>query len=190
MRMFGGVEYMTAEDFPPEGQESIISGGISGAITDIGCERANKHAFLYYEEMRHNRNSDVEKIAKNTGFSKEQILQIKHYLFIDEHCLDGEYKRFTPSFEIAQSWQRLASTKEQIKPHDLTLLNHELMEVELIAKGISQSEAHIITSRKYNYPAESSEYYKSLGVKIETDKDQNSGGIKRVKKDRYWEERY
>lgn len=105
--------------------DELISGGISGAITDPDCERAKEHAKRFYEAMRHT-NSDVIRIAENTGLSREQVLMIKNYLFVDEHWLRDGLARFDPSFEIAQSWQRLAGKRENILPHDLTLLKHEI----------------------------------------------------------------
>ena len=69
-----------------------------------------------------------------------------------------DYDICTPSYEIAQSWQRLSEGK-RIQKHDLTLLKHEIMEHDLMQQGYSQAEAHIITSKEYNYSAESEEYY-------------------------------
>lgn len=166
-------------------QESI-SGGISGAITDPYSEEAEAHAELYYEEIRHFR-TDINKIAENTGFTPEQIMLVKNYLFVDEHLLDGEIKRFDPSFEIAESWQRLAFDPKNIQQHDMTLLYHELMEMELIHQGYQQSEAHEITSKDYNYPKESREYYEELGYdEKQNGSSKNSGGIKTKKN---WAER-
>ena len=59
---------------------------------------------------------------------------------------------------IAQSWQRLLEGKS-IQPHDLTLLQHEKLEYELMKNGMSQDEDHIIASSKYNYSKEAMEYY-------------------------------
>ena len=39
------------------------------------------------------------------------------------------------------------------------MLKHELMEKELMKKGMSQEEAHIVTSQKYNYDKEATEFY-------------------------------
>ena len=65
------------------------------------------------------------------------------------------------------------------------------MEMEYMAKGLSQSEAHDITSQTYNYGKESKEYYEMLDIKSNTksDKNQNSGGIKRNKSKDDWKER-
>ena len=78
---------------------------------------------------------------------------------MEKHDLGGlEKQYFYPSYEMAQSWQRLCEGKN-IQPHDLTFLKHELMEMDLIQQGYSQDEAHIMTSKKYNYDKESKEFY-------------------------------
>ena len=111
--------------------------------------------------------TDVKKIAKNVGYTEEQIQRIKDYLFMDIHNLgDGRISKFDPSYEIAQSWQRLVDGKS-IQPHDMTLLLHEMMEQELMMQGYSQGEAHILASRKYDYRKGCIEYYGS----IEEDKE-------------------
>ena len=138
--------------------------------------RALNHAELYYEEKRKN-HPDVQRIAKNTGFTIQQILMIKNYLFIDAHELDGGYRRFDESFEIAELWRRLAFDPGNIKPHDLTLLNHELMEMRLVSDGSTQDEAHTITSRKYDYARESVSYYLSIQKQVGYEEGQISGAI-------------
>ena len=51
---------------------SMISGGISGAISNPMSPEAQLHAYKYYEEIRH-RKDDIYKIAKYTGYTPEQI---------------------------------------------------------------------------------------------------------------------
>lgn len=141
-------------------QSNPISGGISGAISDTNSPEARKFAETEYGSIR-KRKVDVKRIAKNTGYSEKQIEEIKKYLFIDKHDLgDVETRRFDPSFEIAQSWNRLM--RGNAENHDLTLIKHEIFEKELISKGLSQEEAHKIASKKYNYRKESSEYYAKI----------------------------
>lgn len=48
---------------------------------------------------------------------------------------------------------------EKIQKHDFTLLDHEIMEKNLMDMGYSQDEAHRMTSQKYNYAKEAIEYY-------------------------------
>ena len=144
--------------------EMILSGGISGAITDPYSQRAQRHARMYYETIR-NAKDDVAKIAENTGFTVEQILIVKNYLFMDKHQLMDGFRRFDPSFKIAESWRRLAYDSKNIKPHDKTLLHHELEELGLVLRGVEQEKAHDIVCRHYDYPSESEEFYRQLRQK-------------------------
>lgn len=148
-------KYVDGENIDEKGYNKYIK-HVSGAITDLFSKKADDHAKLYYKEIR-KQTTDVDRIAENTGYDKDLIKDIKKYLFEDKHDIDGEIRRFDPDFAIAQSWQRLAQNK--IEDHDLTLIKHEIMERKLIAKGLTQKEAHEITSKKYNYKKESSEYY-------------------------------
>ena len=103
--------------------------------------------------------TDVERIAKNTGYSESEIQRIKNFIFMDIHDLgEGRISHFDACYEMAESWQRLIEGKN-IKPHDLTLLRHEIMENDLMEQGYTQDEAHIITSAKYNYTQEAYRYY-------------------------------
>lgn len=145
---------------PIENVRIVVCGAlIYGAITDPLCNRAQKHSEMYYEEIRH-RSTDVKMIAKNTGYAEEDINKIKNYLFMESHKLDSGYKRFDASFDIATSWQRLMENK--IEKHDITLLKHELMEMELVNNGMSQRQAHNYAENQYNYGKESNEYYDRL----------------------------
>ena len=61
------------EEFIENGGNSgiIIAGGITGGL-DPTSERATAHAIQYYESVRHMTN-DANRIAKNTGFSKDKV---------------------------------------------------------------------------------------------------------------------
>ena len=163
-----------------------ISGGISGAISNPLSPEALLHAHKYYEEIRH-RKDDVYKIAEFTGYTPEQVLKVKNFLFVETHILSKGIQRFDPCFEIAETWQRLADMHDYVQPHDKLLIPHELLEMDLINKGLSQDEAHEITSRKYNYPAESNLFYENLQNKqkavIDKAIDIVSGGTSHTKKD-------
>lgn len=134
---------------------------ISGTIISPLSLAALTHAEKYYEEIRH-RNDDVIKIAKYTGYTPEQILKVKNYLFIETHILSTGIKRFDPSFEIAESWQRLSDMQDYVQLHDKLLIPHELMEMDLITKGYSQNEAHEKTCKYFDYPKETNIFYKKL----------------------------
>ena len=163
--------------------DSVFSGGISGAIADPMSLEAQKHAELYYEEIRH-RTDDVYKIAKCTGFTPDQVLKVKNYLFVDTHILVDGIRRFDPSFEIAQSWQRMSDMQEHVTEHDRLLIPHELMEMDLVSHGISKIEAHEKTSKIYDYPRAANEYYYKLQHKINSTnmKDTISGATTHIQR--------
>lgn len=142
-----------------DGKIDISSIKISGAL-DPSSKKANKHAEQYYNSVRKMK-TDYKKIAKNTGFDVDEIKRIKNYLFIDEHDLITGRKRLDPDYMIAESWRRLIEGKN-IQPHDLTLLNHEILEYNLISSGLTQDQAHIQASKKYNYYKESEKYHAEI----------------------------
>lgn len=143
------------------GESGIIkSRAISGALNPES-KKASEHAIRYYNAVRKMTN-DAYRIALNTGYSVEEIQQIKNFIFIEKHDLGrGKLEYFDANYEMAQSWQRLIDGKN-IQPHDLTLLKHEIMERELVNLGLTQSDAHIVVSKKYNYSKESMEYYDKI----------------------------
>lgn len=132
---------------------------ITGAL-DPNSNRAIKHSEQYYESVRKMK-TDFKRIAKNTGFDENEIKRIKNYLFVDEHELLTGKKRFDPDYMIAESWRRLIDGKD-IQPHDLTLINHEKMEHELVKQGMSQDEAHKETSKIFDYDKEAKEYHAKI----------------------------
>jgi hypothetical protein len=130
--------------------------GAMGAL-DPYSNRATEHSKKYYEAVR-NRIGDPEKIAQNTEFSLEETEKIFQYIFFKEHDLGNVTERFAPNFEMAQSWQRLVDGKD-IQPHDITMLKHELYEMQLISEGLTQDQAHRKATDIFNYTKESREYY-------------------------------
>lgn len=147
----GASEQVSESDNPRQLQKDIHnSGGVSGAL-NYDDPRAKEHAERYYEEIRH-REDDIDEIANNTGYKKEEIVEIKKYLFYDIHNLDGEKKRFDPDFYMAQSWQRMAEGKN-ILDCDLMLLKHEIYEMEIKKQNpnLTHDEAHDLANEKYNY---------------------------------------
>lgn len=61
---------------------------------------------------------------------------------------------------MAESWRRLQEGKPE--PHDITLLKHEMMEKSLMTKGLSQADAHIASSKVYNYSKEAGAFYDKM----------------------------
>lgn len=139
---------------------------VTGArITNPDTKEARKWAEAYYEEIRH-KSTDYVKIAERTGITVEQAKAIKQYLFFDKNKYNELLKkreRFDPDPAIAQSWQRLAEGKN-ILSHDITMIKHELYEMEIKKKNpnMSHNDAHRLASNKYNYDKEALEYYGNL----------------------------
>ncbi|WP_273234754.1 hypothetical protein [Ileibacterium valens] len=136
---------------------------VTGArILDPDTKEAWEWAKVQYEEIRH-RTTDCMKIANKYGYKVEDIERIKDYLFLSGKyydSLEDIWRPFEPDAAIAQSWNRLSNDKSCL-PHDLTLLNHELMEMKIKDENpsIDHLEAHRRTELLYNYAKESKEYY-------------------------------
>lgn len=120
---------------------------ISGALNPLS-PKADEHATRYYESVRHMK-TDTEKISKSTGISKDKLDKIKNHVFIAEHNLIDGVRRFDPDYEMAQSWQRLIDGN--IKEQDMVLLKHEYAELRYMEKGLTQNEAHIKASHRYDF---------------------------------------
>jgi len=139
---------------------------ISGArITDTFSDEADEFAKMYYHEIR-SFSTDARKIADNLGKSETEIRRVKAYLFEEKSLVDpdtGETRRFDPDCAIAQSWQRLMIGKE-IKPHDRTLIEHELLEMQIKRDNpnMDHAEAHKMATMKFDYRKEAAEYYGNL----------------------------
>ena len=144
-------------DVDNSGKSGIIkSGAISGARNPYG-DKAQEHAKKYYGLVR-SMKTDVSKIAKTTGFSENRIQEVKDFIFNEKHDLGGaEKEHFEPDYMMGESWRRLIDGKPE--PHDVTLINHEIMERDLMKKGFTQAEAHIMASKKYDYAREAAEFY-------------------------------
>jgi hypothetical protein len=127
--------------------------GASGAIPVSDVKRRNRHASLFYEEVR-KRTTDIERIAKNIGWDESKVAKIKQHVFYDTHDLGyDEPVRFDPDYDMAVSWQRLVDG-ENIQPEDMLLLEHEYLELTLMQnQGMSYNEAHIKASEQYDYAA-------------------------------------
>ena len=137
------------------------SGAVYGAVygawnskNDPDEIHRRAHAEQYYESVRR-RNTDREivRIAKNTGFSQDDIRAVYLHVFENYYDLEGGKKRFDPDYDMAQSWSRLFDGNN-IQDHDRTLLHHELMESKLMAKGMDYDTAHKITQEEYDYLGE------------------------------------
>lgn len=146
-----------------ETNSGIIKTG--ARIVNLFSKEANEFAEMYYEEIR-SFSTDTKKIADNLKKTEEDIRQIKNYLFEYDSLYDpdiGEWRRFDPDCAIAQSWQRLMIGKD-IKPHDRTLIEHELLEIRIKKENpdMPHQEAHALAAEAYDYGKEALEYYGNL----------------------------
>lgn len=152
-----------AKTVAKEAGSGIITSG--ARITDIFSKEAEEFAEMYYEEIR-SFSTDAKKIANNLNKAESDIRKIKAYLFEDDSYFDsdtGKHRRFDPDCAIAQSWQRLMIGKD-IKPHDKTLIEHELLEMKIKEENPTMEhwKAHEMAAKAYDYPKEADEYYGSL----------------------------
>jgi hypothetical protein len=128
-----------------------------GGLKTGSWKARDAYADTYYESIRNRKiPSDIEKIAKNTGFSKDTIRSIREHIFIQEHDLgEGVTKRFDTDWQIAQAWQRMeqgwkGNGQDKYKDVDILLLRHELEELTVMAKyGYNASDAHDKANEKY-----------------------------------------
>ena len=132
------------------------SGAVYGAWNDRNDpynKERDRHAQKFYESVRNrNKQHEIVKVSNNSGLSQSDVEKIYNHIFINEYDLEDGRKRFDPSYDMAESWRRLSEIGgKNIQPHDLVMLNHELMEHDLMAKGMKYDEAHELTNKTYNY---------------------------------------
>lgn len=64
---------------------------------------------------------------------------------------------------MSESFRRILEGKD-IKPHDITMLNHEKLELELMKKyNMLYEDAHSIAEKEYNYKKELDEFLERVG---------------------------
>ena len=134
-----------------------------------------------YEQFRNrNKFNNCRHIANHTGFSIEQIVIVRDYIFENCHWRrDGRFARFDPNYAMAESWRRLSEVDGvHIEPHDILMLQHELYEIDILLHNpkYSVTMAHEIAEQKYNYSEASKEYYEKLFSK-QKEKTSNASTI-------------
>ena len=132
------------------------SGAVYGAWNDRNDpynKERDRHAQEFYESVRNrNKQHEIVKVSKNSRLSQSDVEKIYNHIFINEYDLEDGWKRFDPSYDMAESWRRLSEIGgKNIQPHDLVMLRHELMEHDLMANGMRYDEAHELTNKNYNY---------------------------------------
>lgn len=96
------------------------------------------------------RRNDVKTIARNSGFSEQDIKQIKRHIFYNKHQTYDGYKTLYPDYDMAVAWNRLYKG-EQLE-RDILLLHHELLESTFEKKyNLSIAEAHRRAKERYDW---------------------------------------
>lgn len=111
--------------------------------------KIESQATSLFEEIRL-MESDVTKIAHNTGIPEKILQAIKDHVFYKEHILSEGVRRFWLNIDMAEAWLRLIDGS--FVQADLTLLLYEYAE-SLIMRGteVSYMEAHPVIQPVYNW---------------------------------------
>lgn len=147
---------------------NISKAGKKGALNndnDPFGRKREKHAVAYYEELRNRKSSYVvNRISKNAGISRKSAQDIYKHVFINKHVFkDGETRKFDPDYDMAESFRRILEGKN-IKPHDLVMLKHENLELNLMKKyNMVYEDAHDLTNKKHNYQDALDKFLKEMG---------------------------
>ena len=129
------------------GADEVADAGTS--MRQSGAGGSFDQADAAYDAIRANA-ADIDTIARHTQFNPQEIADIKHHLFEQEHLLDryvdfgvpAEVRRFDSHPGIAASWNRLETGTHTAD--DIRLLNHELTELRYMAEtgNPSYTRAH------------------------------------------------
>ena len=156
-----------ARAFSSKSNENIKkSGAVYSYKNDPDGSKRQGIAEKLYEQTR-NRNSmyEVRAIAKNSGMSESDIKKVYDHIYTNKHLFkNGTIHLFDHDYEMAQSWQRLRNNNN-IQPHDITLLKHELAEYNIMGESIDieYEPVHNEVTKKYNYQKELMQYLKERG---------------------------
>lgn len=149
-------EFEQAERALDENFDISQSGGRGQHRNETNPKWQVNHAELYWEEVKNRKAfSDAKKITRNvSGFSEDEIEQIRRHVFIEPHLRNGGFEPFDPDYEEAQAWQRLVDGKN-IRASDLMLLEHERYESNYMRShpGCTYEEAHAETDKIFNWSA-------------------------------------
>lgn len=144
------------------GQE-LKSGALNKKNDPLGRKR-EAHAKRYYEEITNRKPYTViNRIAKNGNISKKSAKNIYNHVFVESHrFVDGSTRMFDPDYDMAESFRRILDGKD-IKSHDIVLIKHENLELNLMKKyNLAYEDAHNLAVRKYDYEKALDEFLKEV----------------------------
>lgn len=129
------------------GANSKQTGGKAYAPYDENNKR-DIAASKFYKKI--SKRYDVDIIAQNSGFSVEDIKQIKRHIFFKKHKTYQGYTTLYPDYDMAVAWNRIY--QGEAKERDILLLHHELLESQLEKKyNLTIAEAHAKATSKYDW---------------------------------------
>lgn len=140
------------------------AGALSDKTDPLGRKR-EKHAIRYYDEIRNRKSSYViKRLSENDGVSEKVAKNIYEHIFINEHTFsNGSAKRLDADYDMAESFRRILEG-DNIKPHDITMLQHENLELNLMKKyNMVYEDAHKLAESKYNYKKELDDFLERMG---------------------------
>lgn len=138
---------------------AVFSGALNDINDPLGTKRAI-HAEKYYNSIiNRDKNTIINKLSMNGNIEISEAENVYNHVFKNKHIFkSGDIKKFEPDYDMAQSFQRILEGKN-IKPHDYTLLKHEVLEFEIMSKyNMTYEDAHAIAEKQYNYSQELEEF--------------------------------
>lgn len=154
------IDWFSPFELSPAFKNQIEAGlkSVGAKLRQTGAGGFGQSADKAYDAIRAS-TTDIDAIARNTGFKPENIKKIKDHLFLDRHTLDryvdqgipATRARFDSDVKIAESWKRLENGTHTAD--DIQLLRHETAErwVEL-NRNCGYCEAHETASQRYPAP--------------------------------------
>lgn len=152
------------------GESMHLSGAEFGSYNDENDpynEKRDKIANDLYTQIRNRkREYEIDAVANNSGFTRDEIDRVYSHVFERKHLLsNGKVARFDPDYYMAHSWMRLREGKN-IQEHDIVMLHHELEEEKIMGESldIPYGIAHNIVAETYDYSSALYEYLKTHDV--------------------------
>lgn len=151
-------------------RSQVVTGASSGGILDKSQKEQDAYAKRAYEEIRKkNADSDIAKVAKSSGLTKEEVAKVRNHLFFAEHNLEKGLSRFDESAEIANAWEALEQGRA--KELDIMLIKHELEELTIMEQyGYPYEKAHLLANRKYPWEFKKKGGWTDDSIQIEIDR--------------------
>lgn len=102
------------------------------------------------EYRKISRRDDIDKIAKASGMSRDEVKEIRRHIFFEKHRLHESYGLLHPDYDMAVAWKRLSEGRPEER--DILLLKHELLESRYEKEyNLTIAEAHKRAKKEVNW---------------------------------------